>query len=171
MSTLIAGLGNVLMGDDAIGPTLVHYLRARYEFPGEIQVEDLGTPGIDLAQHLANRDTVVVLDAIVDPGLPAGTVRRMDQAELEARTSLRQDAHAPDLSESLRLSELHGTAPRRLVLLGVVVSSCELGEPMSPQLRVQFEEIFRRIATELRELQIPMAERQDTEMPECWWLR
>jgi hydrogenase maturation protease len=172
VSTLIAGLGNVLMGDDAIGPTLVHYLKARYEFPVEIQVEDLGTPGIDLAQHLANRDTVVVLDAIEDPGLPAGTVRRMDQGELAAaRTSQRQDAHSPDLSESLRLSALHGKAPGRLVLLGVVVGSCELGEPISPPLRNRFEEIFQQVATALQELRIPMTQRQNTEVPDCWWLR
>lgn len=172
MSTLIAGLGNVLMGDDAIGPTIVHYLKARYEFPGDIQVEDLGTPGIDLAQHLANRDTVVVLDAIEDPRLPTGTVRRVEQGELAAaRTSLRQDAHAPDLSESLRLSALHGSAPRRLVLLGVVVSSCELGQPMSLPLRNRFEEIFQQVATALQELGIPMAQRQNAEVPDCWWLR
>lgn len=172
MSTLIAGLGNVLMGDDAIGPTLVHYLKARYEFPAEIQVEDLGTPGIDLAQHLANRDTVIILDAIEDPRLATGTVRRVEQGELAAaRTSLRQDAHAPDLNESLRLSGLHGRAPRRLVLLGVAVHSCELGQPMSAPLRDQFEEILQQVSKAMQELGIPMEQRQNAEVPDCWWLR
>ncbi|MBN9659640.1 MAG: hydrogenase maturation protease [Acidobacteria bacterium] len=172
MSTLIAGLGNVLMGDDAIGPTLVHYLKARYEFADEVELEDLGTPGIDLAQHLANRDTVIVLDAIEDPARPPGTVCRFDAGTLAAaRTSTRQDAHAPDLGESLRLSVLHGAAPRRMVLIGVVAASCELGDRMSAGLQNEFEAIVRQVVTALGELQIPMVPRQNAEVPDCWWLR
>ncbi|MGC4056184.1 MAG: hydrogenase maturation protease [Paludibaculum sp.] len=125
MSTLIAGLGNVLMGDDAIGPTLIHHLQARYEFPEGIELQDLGTPGVDLARHLAGHETVVVLDAIAAPEQPPGTVRRLGKDELEAFSGVwRTDGHAPDWSESLRLSALYGTPPDRVMLIGVVVGSC-----------------------------------------------
>ena len=44
----IIGLGNVLMGDDGLGPTAVMQLAAEYDFPEEVKLLDLGTPGLSL---------------------------------------------------------------------------------------------------------------------------
>ncbi|WP_321478165.1 hydrogenase maturation protease [uncultured Paludibaculum sp.] len=170
MSTLIAGLGNVLMGDDAIGPTLIHYLRARYEFEPDVDLLDLGTPGIDLAHHLAGRETVILLDALNEPQSTPGSVRVLHQSDLEsAAIAIRGDAHTPDLSESIRLAALHGAPPGRVVLLGITAGSFELGEPMSPSLRQNLDRIVNAIADQLRSLRIPIQRRQESTDPLLWW--
>ncbi len=44
----VLGVGNILMGDDGIGPFLVRILEARYEFPPNVVLHDLGTPGLGI---------------------------------------------------------------------------------------------------------------------------
>ena len=66
----VFGLGNVLMGDDALGPTVIAHLLAGFEFPNEVHVEDLGTPGLDLHPHLAGRRRLILADVVKSEGEP-----------------------------------------------------------------------------------------------------
>jgi hydrogenase maturation protease len=45
---LIAGIGNIFLGDDAFGVEVAHSLTRR-TLPGEVQVKDFGIRGFDLA--------------------------------------------------------------------------------------------------------------------------
>jgi hypothetical protein len=49
----VIGLGNVLMGDGAVGPHVVKTLEAYFVFPHEVALIDAGTPGLDLTAHVA----------------------------------------------------------------------------------------------------------------------
>jgi hydrogenase maturation protease len=69
----IGGVGNVLLGDDGIGPYVARTLEARYEFGDNVHVADLGTPGLDLIAHVSGMDALILVDA-VKSGEPAGTV-------------------------------------------------------------------------------------------------
>ncbi len=172
MSTLIAGLGNVLMGDDAIGPTLIYYLKARYLFPPEVELKDLGTPGIDLAQHLAGRGTVILLDAMVDAQSAPGAIRTVTLDELHTNPKpLPGDVHSPDLRESLKLAALLGEPPRHVVLLGIVVNACELGSAMSPQILGRLEAILGEVTAELAKRHVLFTARPNAIDPDLWWQR
>ena len=46
-------VNTVLMGDDGAGPYAAAVLTARYSLPANVTVEDIGTPGLDLAPFLA----------------------------------------------------------------------------------------------------------------------
>ncbi len=72
MRTLVLGIGNLLMGDEAVG---VHVARAVAErpLPGGVTVVDGGTGGFPLLSCLTDFDPVVIVDATMD-GRPAGTV-------------------------------------------------------------------------------------------------
>ena len=48
----ILGVGNVLMGDDGFGPYVARTLGARYELPEHVEVQDVGTPGLDFTPYL-----------------------------------------------------------------------------------------------------------------------
>src|SRR6185295_18703535 len=60
----IFGIGNVLAQDDAVGPTVIHWLNSRYTFPSDVLVEDLGTPALELPTHLAGHRFVIFIDAV-----------------------------------------------------------------------------------------------------------
>ena len=61
----VLGLGNVLMSDDGFGPYVARVLEAFYEFPDDVEVIDVGTPGLDLTPYLG---ALPKLDDIYVPG-------------------------------------------------------------------------------------------------------
>ena len=122
----LVGIGNVLMGDDALGPYAVTLLEARYELPPEVELLELGTPGADLALHLDGLDAVVVVDTVKLPGAP-GEIRLVDKAALLAkRPLLPASPHEPGLREALFALEFRGGAPREVRLVGVIPGPVEL---------------------------------------------
>ena len=115
----VLGLGNVLMGDDALGPWVIEELLAKWEFPEGVSVLDVGTPGLDLTPYLADADTVLMVDT-VKADAPSGWVRVYSKDELLARPPQpRVSPHDPGVAMSFTLS-FAGCAPRDLVLVGVV---------------------------------------------------
>ena len=51
-SVAVFGVGNVLMRDDGVGPTVAHHLNALWKFPEGVVVDDLGTPDLGLAGRM-----------------------------------------------------------------------------------------------------------------------
>jgi len=73
MNILIAGIGNVFLGDDAFGVMVAQEL-ARLTWPAGVQVRDFGIRGIHLAYELErDLDAAIVVDAARRNGL-AGTL-------------------------------------------------------------------------------------------------
>lgn len=166
MSILIAGLGNVLRGDDAIGPTLLLYLQAHYSFPPEVRLEDLGTPGIDLARHLAGHETTVIIDAVAGPSEAVGTLQVIgDLGPSSSAASL----HNPTLGDALRLAPLHGTPPSTAVLLGISCHCFDLGAPLSPVLQARLGVLTEEIAAILPHYGVRLTRRPTAQDPSPWW--
>ena len=109
----VLGLGNVLMGDDALGPTVIKVLEAEYEFPQGVSVQDLGTPGLDLTPYLAGLRAVIVVDTVHAGGAP-GELRLYRRDEiLKNPPQPRLSPHDPGLKEALLTLEFSGTRPGR----------------------------------------------------------
>ncbi|MBV9793811.1 MAG: hydrogenase maturation protease [Actinobacteria bacterium] len=84
---LVAGVGNIFLGDDGFGVEVARRL-TEADLPGDVQVGDYGTSGMHLAYDLADHgyDTTILVDA-APRGEPPGTltvleVRPEDRAEL-----------------------------------------------------------------------------------------
>ncbi len=88
---LVIGCGNLLRGDDAVGPVLVRRLLER-GLPAGVEVADGGTSGMDVAFRMRGADRVVLVDACTSGGEP-GSLYRLLGADVE---------QLPDL-ESLNL--------------------------------------------------------------------
>jgi hydrogenase maturation protease len=71
---VVLGIGNVLMGDDALGPQVVEALLAGYRFEDNVRVLDAGTPGLDLAPFVMEADALILVDTGPLRGLP-GSLR------------------------------------------------------------------------------------------------
>ena len=70
---LIAGIGNIFLGDDAFGCEVVKELQQR-SWPENVRVEDFGIRGFDLAYAvLDGYDITIFVDAIAR-GEPPGTL-------------------------------------------------------------------------------------------------
>ena len=111
---LVAGIGNVFLGDDGFGVALAERLAARPLPPG-VEVVDYGIRGMDLAYALGDGyDAVVLLDA-APTGRAPGSLSVIEP-ELDAvEPSI--DAHGMDPVKVLGLARaLGGPLPRTLVV-------------------------------------------------------
>lgn len=130
--TLIAALGNPLMGDDGAGAAVLEELRRRGAGQ-RARLCDVGAAGVDLLIELEGVDTLVLLDAVAGED-PPGTVRVFRGGELFQYAEGRGGgSHQPSLAETLRLAERLGMPLRRLALVGIAAAQFGLGQPLSPE--------------------------------------
>ena len=132
MKTAVYGIGNILLGDDGVGPAVVAYLSSNYMLPPEVTLEDLGTPSLDLPSYLADYDRVIFIDAVALDTAP-GTIRVFSRDEITAvPVGIRVSPHEPTINDALIILDFAGTAPREVALVGIVPSTLEGGIALSP---------------------------------------
>ena len=113
---LVAGIGNIFLGDDAFGVEVVRRLLGR-PLPEGVRVADFGIRGLDLAHALTDDcDAAILVDA-TQRGGPPGTLY-----VLEPHTCL---AEGRDLMDSVLAT--HGMHPARVLeLIQAQGSPCPL---------------------------------------------
>ncbi len=122
---LVAGIGNVFLGDDGFGVEVVRRLGGR--LPG-VRVVDFGIRGYDLALALLEpHDLVVLVDAVRRGGRP-GTVYVM---EIDGAPEGAADfaGHGMDPAQVLRNVRAMGGSPGRVLLVACEPES--FGDPES----------------------------------------
>ncbi len=166
----IIGLGNVLLGDDGFGCLAVEVFRCEYECGAEVEIIDLGTPGLDLAPYLYGRDLVVIVDAVTADGKPGtvGTYRESDF--LGSRAELRLTDHDPGLQESLAQLRLAGCGPSEVVVVGVIPESCVFGAGISSAVLAASSLALDTITRILLERGFAWRRRPHPEQPKLWWI-
>ena len=120
-SVLIAGVGNIFLGDDAFGVEVVERLAQR-RFPEGVRVVDFGIRGLDLAYALLDGyDAVVLVDAMPRGGQP-GTLYVIEpdltQAASPSTEVPMMETHNLDPARVLQLVASLGGEVRRLVVVG-----------------------------------------------------
>jgi len=128
---LVAGIGNVLRGDDAFGVILAQRLAAMALPPG-VRVVESGIAGISLVQELISGfDALLILDAVAR-GRPPGTLALLapqvgDGAALThwERHELFADLHQADPSRTLVLAQALHRLPARVLILGCEPQECD----------------------------------------------
>jgi len=79
--TVVIGCGNLLRGDDGVGPILIRHLWDE-GVPDHVTLVDGGTAGMDVAFKMQGADQVVIIDAAATGSEP-GTIFEVPAAELE----------------------------------------------------------------------------------------
>jgi hydrogenase maturation protease len=137
---LVAGIGNIFLGDDGFGVAVAESL-ARAPIPAGARVEDFGIRGIHLAYELLDDYDVLVLVDAVPLGEPAGTVAVIE-AELPPRADVDAESEAPPLDAHTMnpqivlqmLANLEGSVDRVLVVgcqPGVIDEAIGLSPPVA----------------------------------------
>jgi hydrogenase maturation protease len=167
----IIGIGNVLAGDDAVGPHVVRTVEALYDLPECVQVIDAGTPGYDLTAFLVGQDAVVLVDAVKAKGAP-GEVRTFDKAALlEKKPILAISPHEPGVREALLNADFMGVTPSVVRLVGVIPGATGTGIGLSDAVRASVPAAVAQVAAELAAIGVPLQERAEPRAPDLWWER
>jgi hydrogenase maturation protease len=120
---LIAGIGNIFLGDDGFGVAVANKLVAR-TFPQGVRVTDFGIRGFDLAYALMEGyETTILVDAYPDEGRP-GTLfvinpdlHNLDYAGTQPGFV---DPHGMNPLNVLRMAVNMGAELKRILLVGCV---------------------------------------------------
>jgi hydrogenase maturation protease len=168
VKVLIAGVGNIFLGDDGFGPEVAARL-ARGPLPAGVRAEDFGIRGLHLAYELlGGYDALILVDAAAR-GEEPGTVSLIEP-DLGAIPAAAPDdgppvdAHgmSPDAVFAL-LKRLGGTVSRSWVI-GCEPASLEEGIGLSPPVAAAVGgavQMARELAAELTtELTSDTAERK-----------
>lgn len=158
MRVLIAGVGNVLRGDDGFGTAVVEQL-AKQGVPSEVSVLDIGIGGIHLVQELRlHADALIVVDA-VDKGRLPGTVLVMRPEVIDVTAlplSQRRDAladmHYATPERTFMLASALGVLPAERWIVGCQPHDADrlgegLSEPVAAAVDVAIAEVRRLVNT------------------------
>jgi len=159
---LVAGVGNVLRGDDGFGVVLAQRLMAEPpELAGvSIAIIETGIGGMHLVQELlTGYDALVVLDAVNRGGAP-GTIYALEPERadpgawsLEARRDFFADTHYAEPARALALAEAVGARPPRVLVIGcqIRVESIEdFLQELTPAVARAVDRIERQLPQLLR---------------------
>ena len=167
---LIGGIGNVLLGDDGVGPYVVRLLAARYEFDDGVEIADLGTPALDLIDQISAKDAVILIDSIETDAAPGAVVLYRKADIVRHRPAVRMDPHSPALVDTLLGAEFFGVAPADVLLVGIQAGSfeaeCELSAPVAASVDQAITELLR----ELDRLGIEYRQREPPTELDTWWI-
>ena len=120
-SVLIAGIGNIFLGDDAFGVEVVRRLAGR-NLPQRVKAIDFGIRGFDLAYALLDgSDVVILVDACPRGGKPGSLyvlepdLNPLDVSEAD-QTSV--DAHSMNPMNVIRMAKSMGGELKKILLVG-----------------------------------------------------
>jgi hydrogenase maturation protease len=137
---LIAGIGNMFLGDDRFGVEVVRRLAGRVLPPG-VEVADFGIRGMDLVYALGNGWEGVILVDAMRRGEEPGTLIVLDP-EVPAAPVAPLDGHTMDPLAVLAAARSLGTVPRRVLVVGcepLRVPDVDGGEDMVTELSAVVE--------------------------------
>ena len=154
---LIAGIGNIFLGDDGFGVEVVRRLAGR-GLPEGVEVVDFGIRGMDLVYALQDDYEAVVFVDATPRGEEPGTVYLLEP-EIEEDGEVVLDTHGMDPVKVIKFARALGARPARTLVVGcepqVVVSGedyddmlMELSEPV----RAAVEEAVKLVESLVEEI-------------------
>lgn len=146
--TLVLGIGNLLMTDDALGVRIVQQLQKEFAFSSSVEVVDGGTLGLDLLPMLEDIDRLLIIDALEMDAEP-GTVFRMEGAEVPRVLATKVSIHQMGGQDLLALAELRGHLPQELVIIGAQAAVVEMGLEFSPPMAAAVPEVLDSVRRQL----------------------
>ena len=129
---LVLGLGNDILTDDAVGLHVARAVRAALVGEPGIAIEETTEMGLTLLDSIANRDALVLVDAVQTGRAPAGHIHEFGPADLSG--VLTTSPHFLGVGETLALGRSLGLSmPRDVRILAIEVADpLTLGTTLTP---------------------------------------
>lgn len=146
---LVVGCGNLLRGDDGVGPVLVRHLWER-GVPAGARLVDGGTAGMDVAFQMRGAGRVVIVDAAATGSAP-GTLFRVpgaELAELPPLEGLHSHSFRWDHAIALARWALGDACPTDISVFLVEVAGVELGAELSEPVTAAMEQVIEIVERE-----------------------
>ena len=130
----VIGIGNIMAGDDALGPLIVKALKAKPR--DDVELIEAGLSGLGILDLMKGAHTVILIDA-VQSEKPPGTIHRLiipDDLGLLMQSTWNPgttSTHGFGLGETLTLSHALGTLPSTTLVYGIELDQTAMGTKVS----------------------------------------
>ncbi len=137
---LIAGIGNIFLGDDGFGPEVLCHVSQRVAGSDGLHATDYGIGGMHLAYDLLEDWTALVLvDAVPNRGSP-GTVHVFEADHGSPDSPAGLDAHGMDPATVFASLRALGGIPPRTIVVGCEVADVGDGIGLSDAVQAAIPE-------------------------------
>jgi hydrogenase maturation protease len=122
MRSLIIGLGNPIMGDDAVGCKTAQAVQARVKAAGfvDVEVDQFFRGGIALMERMLGYDRVLIIDSITGTGRQPGEIALLGIDDLPSLNTY--SPHDGSLKNALEFARTIGEpVPERVDILAVEI--------------------------------------------------
>ncbi|GAA2737684.1 hydrogenase maturation protease [Actinocorallia aurantiaca] len=145
---LVAGIGNVFLGDDGFGVEVVRRVDSR-GLPAGVRVTDYGIRGVHLVYELLDggTDTLIMVDAVPMEAPPGSlAVLEIGERDLEeGEDDSTVDAHGMHPLAVLRMLNRLGGEVGRVLVVGCRPASVEEGMGLSEPVAAAVDEAVRLV--------------------------
>ena len=129
----VIGIGNILRGDDGIGPAIIRHLENKFS-PELIQLYDAGSDAFAVLDHLIQPQPVIVIDCAQMGSRPGTiqvvTVRDSDYIDKNLGISL----HGVSLAEIWQMARSMGETPA-LTVIGIEPKKIAFNSDLSEEVK------------------------------------
>jgi hydrogenase maturation protease len=127
---LVAGIGNIFLGDDGFGSEVVRHVPVRQDDSG-VRAVDYGIGGMHLAYDLLDEwDALVLVDAVPNRGSP-GALHIFEADHESHSVTAALDVHSMDPAAVFDSLKAMGGKPPYTVVVGCEVASVDEGIGLS----------------------------------------
>lgn len=114
MKILILGIGNILFGDEGIGPHLANLIEEKYCFYSKentVEIIDGGTLAHRLIPIITEYDRVIIIDCVKVDGGSIGDVYSFEFDDMPEYITWNGSAHEVEMLQTLQMIEMMGDLP------------------------------------------------------------
>jgi hydrogenase maturation protease len=150
---LVAGIGNIFLGDDGFGPEVMRHVGAQ-TFGADVHPVDYGIRGMHLAYDLLEDwRALVLVDALPDRGAP-GTLHVFEADHETLSPTIGLEAHSMDPAAVFATLRALGGTPPQTIVIGCEVENIDEGMGLSapvsaavPRAVAAVDEVLAGLAT------------------------
>ena len=145
---IVLGIGNILLRDEVVGVRVIERMRG-ISLPDDVELVDGGTAGADLLDVLAERQKVIVIDAVQADCEP-GTLLRFTADDLVRPDGVGMSLHELGLGEALTMTRQLGCAPKEVVVFGIEPKDLRCGLELSEEVVASIPKVVEWVLAETR---------------------
>lgn len=152
MKTILIGLGNELLAEDAAGLLVARTLADRL-LTGSVKIEESQRGGLSVVELMRGYARAILVDAIMTGDAAPGTIHAMTAAKLPRATHRLGGSHEIGLPEALEIAGMSGweiPEAREIMIYGIeIADNTTIGGELSIEVAEAVRDLAGRLAADL----------------------
>ncbi|AGF57830.1 hydrogenase maturation protease [Clostridium saccharoperbutylacetonicum] len=145
-STVIIGIGNILLKDDGVGVCVIRQLE-KENLPSTIELVDGGTSTLDTLSYFLEYNKVIIIDCL-KAGYKPGTIYKINPEDINGYKKENLSIHDVQILDVVQMANMLGKFPK-VVIFGIEPEEICLDTEITETMKNKIPEIIKHIKAEL----------------------